>query len=201
MRREFRDADLCGEFLDDMPDKLFCYSVAPSSASAADTTEEMPRFNASSPCPFGQLSIHPVWNGNGANVTSLSSQIHDCPMPFALLQMVESQISELVTTESTGKQHGEQGTIPFTLQPLTLRGLPKRLPLFSRQPVANPHTQFLDTLDAPYSRRQIRAQQSAIRRLICKTSDCSKAEIDCAWCKVTRLQMHTVANDYRLAER
>ena len=81
MRCEFRDADLCAEFLDDMPDKLFCYSVAPGSASATDTTEEMPGFNVRSLCPFAQLRIHPIWNGNGSNVASLSSQIHDCPMP------------------------------------------------------------------------------------------------------------------------
>jgi hypothetical protein len=38
-------------------------------------------------------------------------------MPFALLQMVESQRGKLVTTKSAGKQQGEQGPIPFALQP------------------------------------------------------------------------------------
>jgi hypothetical protein len=38
-------------------------------------------------------------------------------MPFALLQMVESQRGKLVTTKSAGKQQGEQGPIPFSLQP------------------------------------------------------------------------------------
>jgi hypothetical protein len=117
MRCEFRDADLCGEFLNDVPDKLFCYSVAPGSASAADTTEEMPRFDTRSLRPFAQLRIHPIWNGNGENVASLSSQIHNCPMPFALLQMVESQRGKLATTKSAGKHQGEQVPIPFALQP------------------------------------------------------------------------------------
>ena len=39
MRRELADPNLTGERLDDMPDQLFRYGFAPSSASAAHAAE------------------------------------------------------------------------------------------------------------------------------------------------------------------
>src|ERR1039457_5206742 len=82
--------------------------------------------------------MHPIRDGNSSNVASLSPQVHDCPMPFALLYVVESQLGEFVATESTCKQEGKQCPITLALQPLAVWRLPKCLPLFGGQPVAEP---------------------------------------------------------------
>jgi hypothetical protein len=37
-------------------------------------------------------------------VTSLSAQVDDCPMSFALLKVADTQPGEFVATESTSKQ-------------------------------------------------------------------------------------------------
>jgi hypothetical protein len=78
-------------------------------------------------------------------------------MPFALLQVAESQLGEFMPTESAGQQDGKQRAITFALQPLPVWRLPECLPLFRGQPVAESDAQFLDALDAPYPRSQVGA--------------------------------------------
>jgi hypothetical protein len=45
MRREFADANLSGEFLDDVPDQFFRYSFTPNSARAAHPPEKAAHVN------------------------------------------------------------------------------------------------------------------------------------------------------------
>ena len=89
-------------------------------------------------------------------------------MPFALLQVAESQLGELMATNSAGQQEGKQRPITFALQPLAVWCLPECVPLFGGQPVAEPDTQLLYALDAPYPRRRPRPRnrrrRSARRR-------------------------------------
>ena len=129
VRCEFGNANLGGELLDDVPNQLFRYSFAPSSTGATHTPEELPRLNSGSLCPFVQQALYPIRDGNGSNVTSLSAQVHDCPMPFALLQVAESQLGKFMPTESTGQSEGKQRPITFALQPRAVRCLPECLPL------------------------------------------------------------------------
>ena len=141
VRYEFVNANLNGELLDDMPDELFRYSLTPSSTGATHTPEKLPRVNSGGVCPVIQQVMHPIRDGNGSNVTSLSTQVHDCPMTFALLQMAESQLGELVATESTGQQQGKQCPITFALELLAVGCLPECLRLFGGQPVAESDAQ------------------------------------------------------------
>ena len=107
MRGEFTDARLCGEFLDDVPHGLLRYALAPSSTRATHTPEKPPRFNSGSCCPSVNQAIHPIRNRNGSDVTGLSAQVHDGPMRFALLQVAESELCDLMATESAGQQQGK----------------------------------------------------------------------------------------------
>ena len=59
-------------------------------------------------------------------------------MPFALLQVAESQLGELMATESTGQREGKQRPITFALQALTVGCLPEYMRLLAGQPVAEP---------------------------------------------------------------
>jgi hypothetical protein len=85
VRGTFFNANLGSEFLHDMPDELFRYSFASSSTGATHTPEKFPRMNSGDLSPVVQHAMHPIWNGNRSNVTCLSAQLYDCPMPFALL--------------------------------------------------------------------------------------------------------------------
>lgn len=83
-------------------------------------------------------------------------------MPFTLLQVGESQLREFVATKSARQQNGQQRPITFSLQSIRIGCLPKRLPLFRGQPVAQSDTQLLDALNAPDARRQVGAEETAI---------------------------------------
>src|SRR5579862_1505504 len=102
--------------------------------------------------------MHPIWDRDGSNVTSLSAQVNGCPMPFALLKVADSQAGEFMATESASEQYGEERPITFALHPLTVWCLPECLTLFGAQPVTKPQAQFLYALDSPNSRCQVRAK-------------------------------------------
>jgi hypothetical protein len=92
MRCEFADANLTRELLDDVPDQLFGHSFTPNSASAAHPPEETAHVDTGGRGPFIQQAMHPLRNGNGPNVTGLSSQVYDRPMPFTLLEVIKGQL-------------------------------------------------------------------------------------------------------------
>jgi hypothetical protein len=122
-------------------------------------------------------------------------------MRLALLQMINSQLGYLATPQSTSEQEGEKGTIAFALQPFPVRGLPKCVPLFGCQPIAQSDSQFLYTFDASDSGGQICAEEATLRRLVCQAPNRPKLEVDCTRRKVTRLEMHPITNNDSLAER
>jgi hypothetical protein len=104
LRRKFADAYFGGELLDNMPYELFRYRLAPNYTGATHTPEEPACINSGGPCAVIQQAMHPNRDGNGSNVTTLSARVHDCPMPFSLLNVADSQPGELVSTESTREQ-------------------------------------------------------------------------------------------------
>jgi hypothetical protein len=83
-------------------------------------------------------------------------------MRLTLLEVADSQLGKLMTTESARQQEGKQRPITFSLQALAIWCLPECVRLFGGQPVAEPDAKFLYALDSPYSRSQIRAQKAAI---------------------------------------
>ena len=99
-------------------------SLAPWFTGATHTTEEFPCLNARALYPFVQLAMDPIRNGNRPNVTGLTVEVHDCPMPFLLLQVIKRQFGDLVASESASKQEGEQRTIAFALEPFPVWGSP-----------------------------------------------------------------------------
>ena len=60
---------------------------------------------------------------------SVRAKVYDCPMFFALLKMTYRRPGEFVATEPTSKKHCKQSPIPFALDPIAIRSLPKSLAL------------------------------------------------------------------------
>src|SRR5262249_23096881 len=87
----------------------FSVTLSPQALPALLTCRKsLPVSNARGFRPFVQQDIQPIRHGDGSNVTSLSPQVHDCPMAFALLQVAECQLGELMAAEPAGQQEGEQ---------------------------------------------------------------------------------------------
>jgi len=105
VRREFANANLGGELLDDVPDELFRHSFAPNLAGAAYTPEETTGLDSSRRRPVIQNLGHPVRNWDGSNVTTLPTEVHNCPMPLALLKMADGQSCQLMPPKPAGEQN------------------------------------------------------------------------------------------------
>jgi hypothetical protein len=120
VRREFADANLGGEFLDYMPNHLFRHSFAPNSTGAAYTAKKTSDIDSSRGRPIIQKVVHPIRNGDGSNVTGLPAEVHNCPMPFALLKMANSQHRQFVPSKSAGEQKRKERPVTFTLHLLAV---------------------------------------------------------------------------------
>jgi hypothetical protein len=129
---------------------------------ATHAPEQPPRLYSGGLCPLVHQAINPSRDRDGLDVTRFSAQVHDCPMPLALLQIAERQLGEFMPTESAGQQNGKQSAISFALRPFPVWRLPQRLSLFRGQPVAESDSQLLDAFDAPYPRSQVAAEETAV---------------------------------------
>jgi hypothetical protein len=104
VRREFAHANFGRELLDDVPDELLRHSFAPNPASATHAAEEAATGNSGRFHPVAQETAHPIGDADGPNVTSLPTQVHDSPMPFTLLEVIDFQSSKFVTPKSAGQK-------------------------------------------------------------------------------------------------
>ena len=104
VRRELAHADFGSELLDDVPDELFGHALAPNSASATHAAKKAAGRNSSGFRPLVKETLCPIRNRDGSNVTSLPTKVYDCPMPFALLNMIDLQTSEFVTPKSANQK-------------------------------------------------------------------------------------------------
>jgi len=111
-------------------------------------------------------------------------------MPFALLEMANSQRRELVAPKSAGEQRPKNRPIPFALHLPAVWRLPKSLPLLGGQPVAKPYSQFLYALDSPYPGDQVCAEEPAVGRLVRKTAHRAETKVDGARNETASLQVH-----------
>lgn len=145
--------------------------------------------------------MHPIRDGNSPNVTTLSAEVHDCPMSFSLLKMANGQAGEFVPTESASEQQRQECPITLALHLLVVRCLPECLALFGGQPVAKSDPQFLNTLDPSYASSQICAEEPAVCCLVRKTAHRSQTKIDRTRSEVAGFQMHSVPDNHGLAER
>jgi hypothetical protein len=73
MRHEFANANFGGELLDDMPDQLFRYGIAPNFTGAAHMAENAAGVNPGGLRPVIQQGMDPTRNRNRSNVTCLSA--------------------------------------------------------------------------------------------------------------------------------
>ena len=107
VRRKFAHANFCRELFDDVPDELLRHVFTPNLAGATHAAEEATTGDSSGFHPVVREIPHPIGDRDGPNVTSLPAQVDDCPMPFALLEVINCQISEFMTPKSASQKNGE----------------------------------------------------------------------------------------------
>src|ERR1700726_587128 len=109
VRRQLRHSDASGIFLHNVPNRLYRHPIAPCPSYFVDSAEESSSVNRRCGHPIVQLASHPIENRNRSNVASLPDQINNCPMLFALLEMIEGQGHSFMPPQPTGESQCEQG--------------------------------------------------------------------------------------------
>jgi hypothetical protein len=104
VRREVGYASSRSELFNDMPGKLLGDAVSPGLASATDSTKHLARIDCSGFDPCSEFVTDPVWNRDRPDVAAFAAQVYDRPMPFPLLEVIDSQLGYLVPPEATRKQ-------------------------------------------------------------------------------------------------
>src|ERR1017187_4184535 len=84
----------------DVPNCLPRHPIAPCPASLVDPAEHSSSINGGRREPIVEFGSHPIGNRNRSDVASLANQIHNGPMLFALLEMIQGQSHVLMPPQS-----------------------------------------------------------------------------------------------------
>jgi hypothetical protein len=115
VRRQLWHTNALGGFLHYVPNRLYRHILSPCFSYSVDPAKK-------------PSSI--------SNVASFTHQADDGPVFLPLLKMIHRQCDGFVSSQPTREQESQQSAVSFSFQPLAIRRLPKRLPLFCSQPVA-----------------------------------------------------------------
>jgi hypothetical protein len=100
VRRQLRHSNALRGFLHDVPNCLHRHPIAPYPAYLVDPAEHSSSINSGRREPILEFGSYPIGNRNRSDVASLTNQIHNCPMLFALLEMIQGQSYALMPPQS-----------------------------------------------------------------------------------------------------
>jgi hypothetical protein len=133
-------------------------------------------------------------------VATLAHQVGDHPVLFPLLQVFDSERGCLGPSEAASEKHGDHGIVALAPQIPTLKYRQEPSALFGRQPIANPHSMFLNAFNSSDPRGKVWAQEPTIRGLVCKAANGRKTQIDGGRCVLVLLEADPVSCDNGLVE-
>jgi hypothetical protein len=110
-------------------------------------------------------------------MATFSDQIHDGPVLFPSLHLLELQISQLTPAQTASEQDGENGTVALAFKSFWIRGLPESATLLGREPVPQPHTQLPDALHTTDAGCGFWTEQSSVGSFVGETSDHSEPSV------------------------
>src|SRR4051794_12731962 len=178
MRRKSRNrTDLCF-LLHHAPDDLRAEATSPDSPSLVDRTKQDSILDAGGCHPRVDSSFNPLWNRDGANMTTLTNKIGNDPVLFPLLDVFYLQGRQFGAPQTAAQENGERGVVSLAAETVNVYSPQKTLTLLRGEPIANRHTQPFGTLHASNPSRYVGAQEPAIRRLIRQPSNCREPQIN-----------------------
>src|SRR5712692_5041671 len=137
---ESRDSQSFGVFLHNVPDYLLSDFRAPHGSFPTDTSKQFPVSDFSRIKPSVQSMFNPIRNWDCSYMPRFSYEVNNCPMILTALNVFRGQINQLTATQSTAKQHSQNGTIPLTFESVCIGELPQGTGFFHRQPIPEPHS-------------------------------------------------------------
>src|ERR1700719_5205508 len=101
--RQLRHVDALGGFLHNVPNRLHRHAISPCPSNFVDPAEQLSSINCGCAEPIVQFGSHPI-----GNVASLTDQVNNGPMLFALLEMIQSQRHGFMPPQAAREQQCEQ---------------------------------------------------------------------------------------------
>ena len=108
------------------------------------------------------VQFSPNRDGNCSNLAFLANQINNGPTLFALLKMIHCQSHGFMPPQPRRELQREQGSVAFSLRPLRISCLPKRMALLCRLPVLEAPAQLLHPFYPTNTGSQIGAENTAV---------------------------------------
>jgi hypothetical protein len=99
-------------------------------------------------------------------VAPFANEVCDYPMLLSLLEMFHGERGQFRSPEAASQEDSDHGVVTLATKIPIVEDCKKSLPLFSSQPVANPHAVLLDAFHASDACREIRTEKSTILSLI-----------------------------------
>lgn len=103
--------------------------------------------------------------------------------------------------QAARQQHRQQCSVTLAFKGALRRCLPEGASLLRREPIAQPDSELFDSLDAADAGRKIRAEPPAVRGFVGEPPDSAEAQVDGAGREIPGLEVHTISQDHRTAER
>jgi hypothetical protein len=117
------------------------------------------------------------------------------------LKVVDLQPHQLGAPEAASDQNCQNSSIPLSSKRIQAWCAQQRTALICCQPVPNPRSQSFGTLHSSYPRREFRAQEAGIRRLIGKPPNGGQPNVDRRRGQILLLQEEPISKHYRSIER
>jgi hypothetical protein len=111
-------------------------------------------------------------------MAALANKVCDNPVFLPLLDVFNSQSSQLGPPQTTAQQNRERGVIALSPKTCTVHGSQKALALLRRKPISNRYAQSLGTFYSANSSSQIRTEETAISSLVSQPSDGGQTKVD-----------------------
>src|SRR5260370_13721240 len=102
--RNLPPADALVGFLNNVENPLHRHAISPCPSNFVDSAEQFSSINSSCGWPLVEFGSHPTRNWNCANLPSPAAQFNNHPLPFAWLQVVQSQRHGLMPSQAPREQ-------------------------------------------------------------------------------------------------
>jgi hypothetical protein len=104
-------------------------------------------------------------------VTAFADQVHDGPVLLSLLQVLHRQVNQFRASQTAAEEQCEHCMISLATDRAPGRNAQQRHSLLRGKPVPETDSQFLGALHPTNARGEFWAQQAAISRFVCETTN------------------------------
>ena len=134
-----------------------CMPIAPNLSRPGNGSKDPSLPNTGCSCPLIEGYFDPFWNRHGADVATLTNEIHHCPVPLAHLDFIQLQAHKFRSAKTRTEQHGQHRVVALRSHAIPTSTLEYFRTLFCAQPVAGAKSQLLDSFHSANPGCQFRA--------------------------------------------